>query len=116
MNDEQTTETSVSTVLDVSEVPAISEAIEEVTEVTETTEASDVYIYDEYEFYSMMYNSFEDFRLDNTEQNELIVYDMNRLAKEVEEYQLTSMILQMLTCGFIGVIIGVCLVNIFKKR
>lgn len=109
MNEEQTTETSVSTVLDSSEVPAIGEASEEAVEVTEV-------IYDDYQFYTMMYNSFEEFRLDNTEQNELIVYDMNRLAKEVEEYQLTSMILQMLTCGFIGVIIGVCLVNIFKKR
>lgn len=109
MNDEQTTETSVSTVLDSSEVSAIGEASEEAVEVTDT-------IYDEYQFYTMMYNSFEEFRLDNTEQNELIVYDMNRLAKEVEEYQLTSMILQMLTCGLIGVIIGVCLVNIFKKR
>ena len=109
MNDEQTTETSVSTVLDGSEVPAIGESSEEAVEVTEV-------IYDDYQFYTMMYNSFEEFRLDNTEQNELIVYDMNRLAKEVEEYQLTSMILQMLTCGFIGVIIGVCLVNIFKKR
>ena len=109
MNEEQTTETSVSTVLDGSEVPAIGEASEEAVEVTDT-------IYDEYQFYTMMYNSFEEFRLDNTEQNELIVYDMNRLAKEVEEYQMTSMILQMLTCGLLGVIIGVCLVNIFKKR
>lgn len=113
MNEEQTTETSVSTVLDGSEVAAISEASEEITEVVEYV---DVYVSDEYDFYNLMYNSFEEFRLDNTEQNELIVYDMNRLAKEVEEYQLTSMILQMLTCGFIGVIIGVCLVNIFKKR
>jgi len=90
MNEEQTTETSV----------------EEVTDL----------IYDEYQFYTMMYNSFEEFRIDNTEQNELIVYDMNRLAAEVEEYQQASMILEMLTCGLIGIIIGVCLVNIFKKR
>lgn len=106
---EQTTENSVTTILDSSQSSSIGEASEEAVEITDT-------IYDEYQFYTMMYNSFEEFRLDNTEQNELIVYDMNRLAKEVEEYQLTSMILQMLTCGFIGVIIGVCLVNIFKKR
>lgn len=115
MNEEQTTETSVSTVLDSSEVPAIGEASEEAVEVTETT-ISHVDIYESYQFYTMMYNSFEEFRIDSTEQNELIVNDMNRIAQEVEEYQMTSMILDMLTCGLIGVIIGVCLVNIFKKR
>ena len=110
MNDEQTTETSA---------PAeeVTEATEtEVTETADTSEYAHIYFSDEYQFYDYMYNSFEEFRLDNTEQNELIVYDMNRIAKEIEEYQLSTMIIEMLTCGLLGIIIGVCLVNIFKKR
>ncbi len=113
---EQTTETSVSAVLDDTEVTTIVEVSEEVAEETEVEDFMGAFYYDEYEFYNAMYNSVEEIRLDNSEQNALIVYDMNRLTKEVEEYQMTSMVLQMLTCGLLGIIIGVCLVNIFKKR
>lgn len=119
MNEEQTTETSV----EVEET--------ETTEITETVSAEDtdssdfiaIYTADEEGFYM----SFEEFRIENREFweelqsnnqefNELIISDINNIAAEVQEYQLTTMVLEMLTCGLLGIIIGICFVNIFKKR
>ncbi len=59
---------------------------------------------------------FDEWTMEMKEYNTLVVSDMNRLADEIQTRQETNAFLSMLICGLLGVIIGVCLVNIFKSR
>ena len=94
----------------------VSEVSTEVSEISETTEYSSIYIADEYEYYSLMYSSFQGFSTQCIEQNEFIISDMNRLAAEIEESQNNHMFVSMLICGLLGILLGICFVNIFTSR
>lgn len=59
---------------------------------------------------------FEEFTIQSREQNEIIISDMNRLASEIQESQNNHMFVSMLICGLLGILIGICFVNIFKSR
>lgn len=59
---------------------------------------------------------FEEFTIQSMEQNEIIISDMNRLASEIQESQNNHMFVSMLICGLLGILIGICFVNIFKSR
>ena len=48
----------------------------------------------------------------NKENHEIIITDLNVIA-ETQSYLLTA---NMLMCGLLGLIIGICFVNIFKSR
>lgn len=48
----------------------------------------------------------------NKENHEIIINDLNVIA----ETQSSLMVTNMLMCGLLGLIIGICFVNIFKSR
>ena len=48
----------------------------------------------------------------NKENHEIIISDLNVIA----ETQSSLLITNMLMCGLLGLIIGICFVNIFKSR
>lgn len=48
----------------------------------------------------------------NKENHEIIIDDLNVIA----ENQSSLLITNMLMCGLLGLIIGICFVNIFKSR
>lgn len=99
-----TEETTTAVVTEVTTTPYT-----EVVTTQNVTEETTTVFYDEYGF---------EVTTSSTELEAICSYvsDMNDLTAEIEEYQMNQMFISMLTCGLLGIIIGICFVNIFKNR